>query len=173
MNDNTKKDDCTCPACVIRRLILGESEPTERQPMPEGQFDLQSWAESSAKAFDHTAAYQERIMPLMQQIQAICNELHIPVTIRMCVSSDEKGQTAMAGFQHLASGEYIGRNTAEILMMAQPELGCSPQAINNIIDLMRMDQSRTDRIMGGPSEKFTDVIEGSTSETPPPGSTKH
>ena len=173
MNDNTKKDDCQCAACTVRRALFGESEPTERQPMPEGQFDLQFWAESSAKAFDHTAAYQERIMPLMQQIQAICNELNIPVAIRMCVSSDDKAQTMMAGCQFLTSGEYIGRNTAEVLMMAQPELGCSPDAISNIIDLMNMDRQRTDRIMGAPSEKYTDVIKGSSFETPPPGATKH
>ena len=52
------------------------------------QFDLEQWSQTRPQTFDHEAAYEERIRPILEALMNECAAVGIPALITMAYQQD-------------------------------------------------------------------------------------
>jgi len=77
----------------------------------EGAFTTEEWVNAKPEVFDVSTTYDERLTPLIKEIEKICREVNMPFIMRFFTSQTEGGNSSHT-IDFLGG---VGRATPELL----------------------------------------------------------
>lgn len=108
------------------------------------EFTLGDWAKSPIPVFDLNAEYDERVQPLMKQVDAVCEELGIPYFFHAVIGQDESSSHNARS----ANLDPVDRLTPELLFYVSNEkLTDAPHDAMRILTASKMRYAK--RVTGG------------------------
>lgn len=104
----------------------------------EEGITVEAWAQSTRKAFSKEKEFDETILPLINQLASACEELGLPIFMRILVAGEEDNFTANTVCN---LGKDPGILPESMVALAISE-EFSPNDVNNIVYVMKAGAKR-------------------------------
>lgn len=114
----------------------------EQQQQGEEGFTMLQWAESNPMQYDRADAYEQHIRPLVDQLQALCQEHRIPMHFIACFCQEASGSNRTHNAATLLSMEEA---PAEVLIHTGDST-VSKRSVLNSLAVWEADQARIKRV---------------------------